>query len=107
MILRPPGSTRTYTLFPYTTLFRSPVPFRVIFVLGSVIAIGGVIIRRRLARCDAAHPQILARLGIEHRHALFGEAEMIGAIEIAALRRGLGKHEIGRAACRESVCQYV
>src|SRR3546814_8673172 len=24
MILRPPRSTRTYTLFPYTTLFRSP-----------------------------------------------------------------------------------
>src|SRR3546814_10153015 len=25
MILRPPRSTRTATLFPYTTLFRSPV----------------------------------------------------------------------------------
>src|SRR3546814_1357735 len=25
MIRRPPGSTRTATLFPYTTLFRSPV----------------------------------------------------------------------------------
>src|SRR3546814_11647219 len=25
MIRRPPGSTRTDTLFPYTTLFRSPV----------------------------------------------------------------------------------
>src|SRR3546814_9211620 len=25
MILRPPESTRTYTLFPYTTLFRSPI----------------------------------------------------------------------------------
>src|SRR3546814_7493086 len=25
MIRRPPGSTRTYTLFPYTTLFRSDV----------------------------------------------------------------------------------
>src|SRR3546814_18226346 len=24
MILRPPRSTRTYTLFPYTTLFRYP-----------------------------------------------------------------------------------
>src|SRR3546814_5615116 len=24
MIRRPPGSTRTHTLFPYTTLFRSP-----------------------------------------------------------------------------------
>src|SRR3546814_20451139 len=31
MILRPPISTRTYTLFPYTTLFRSdagPAPGR-------------------------------------------------------------------------------
>src|SRR3546814_2394437 len=26
MIRRPPRSTRTDTLFPYTTLFRSPVP---------------------------------------------------------------------------------
>src|SRR3546814_9579247 len=26
MIRRPPRSTRTYTLFPYTTLFRSPAP---------------------------------------------------------------------------------
>src|SRR3546814_3107856 len=26
MIRRPPGSTRPDTLFPYTTLFRSPVP---------------------------------------------------------------------------------
>src|SRR3546814_4009430 len=25
MVRRPPGSTRTYTLFPYTTLFRSGV----------------------------------------------------------------------------------
>src|SRR3546814_9335965 len=25
MLRRPPGSTRTYTLFPYTTLFRSTV----------------------------------------------------------------------------------
>src|SRR3546814_1289106 len=27
MILRPPRSTRTYTLFPYTTLFRSRAPY--------------------------------------------------------------------------------
>src|SRR3546814_15155272 len=52
-----------------------PVPVRVIFVLGSVIAIGGVIIRRRLARCDTADAQILARPGLDHRHALFCEAE--------------------------------
>src|SRR3546814_17392372 len=29
MIRRPPRSTRTDTLFPYTTLFRSPVPGRI------------------------------------------------------------------------------
>src|SRR3546814_5981378 len=28
MIRRPPRSTRTATLFPYTTLFRSPLPRR-------------------------------------------------------------------------------
>src|SRR3546814_3657890 len=28
MIRRPPRSTRTDTLFPYTTLFRSPSPYR-------------------------------------------------------------------------------
>src|SRR3546814_6387937 len=28
MIRRPPRSTRTDTLFPYTTLFRSVVPYR-------------------------------------------------------------------------------
>src|SRR3546814_15902326 len=28
MIRRPPGSTRTYTLFPYTTLFRSTFFFQ-------------------------------------------------------------------------------
>src|SRR3546814_16554195 len=33
MIRRPPRSTRTDTLFPYTTLFRSGVPHDVIFKL--------------------------------------------------------------------------
>src|SRR3546814_1138548 len=35
MIRRPPRSTRTDTLFPYTTLFRSPLcrPGRVAFIL--------------------------------------------------------------------------
>src|SRR3546814_5911120 len=26
--MRPPGTTRTYTLFPYTTLFRAPAALR-------------------------------------------------------------------------------
>src|SRR3546814_18813257 len=33
MIRRPPRSTRTYTLFPYTPLFRSATLFRLLGVL--------------------------------------------------------------------------
>src|SRR3546814_19650779 len=35
MIRRPPRSTRTYTLFPYTTLFRSITKFVAAFFTGS------------------------------------------------------------------------
>src|SRR3546814_1309759 len=35
MIRRPPRSTRTYTLFPYTTLFRSTPPMMGISAVGS------------------------------------------------------------------------
>src|SRR3546814_8695518 len=46
MIRRPPRSTRTDTLFPYTTLFRSTVlrlPARQGGGRGQVVAIGGLI----------------------------------------------------------------
>src|SRR3546814_13656723 len=39
MCRRPPGFTRTYTLFPYTTLFRSVLV--VAFVLLAVLAVLG------------------------------------------------------------------
>src|SRR3546814_15045844 len=55
MVRRPPRSTRTDTLFPYTTLFRSP-PF----------GCGGGSFRRRQRRRDAVdrraiHPVVGAR----------------------------------------------
>src|SRR3546814_15405094 len=37
MILRPPRSTRTDTLFPYTTLFRSQLRSREILALDSAV----------------------------------------------------------------------
>src|SRR3546814_19432905 len=42
MIRRPPGSTRTDTLFPYTTLFRSRILVGAVFVL---VVRGGTVIR--------------------------------------------------------------
>src|SRR3546814_4302956 len=40
MFRRPPRSTRTDTLFPYTTLFRSPLPFAmlVLIMLAVIVA---------------------------------------------------------------------
>src|SRR3546814_4454519 len=40
MIRRPPRSTRTDTLFPYTTLFRSRVDLRFMFELARVLRHG-------------------------------------------------------------------
>src|SRR3546814_4166285 len=60
MIRRPPRSTRTDTLFPYTTLFRSvPVPRRSVRKLGNSIRgpVGRAPWRdRRIARSDNDRP---------------------------------------------------
>src|SRR3546814_10439703 len=41
MLLRPPRSTRTYTLFPYTTLFRSVHPVQLAAVVRRFFQEGG------------------------------------------------------------------
>src|SRR3546814_20784013 len=57
MIRRPPRSTRTDTLFPYTTLFRSPVN-RDILIFGKFSSPFGL---ERLAFRHPAGNQVLAR----------------------------------------------
>src|SRR3546814_10129081 len=51
MILRPPRSTRTDTLFPYTTLFRS-LPLSVVIAEGDIrsVRVGHADIARRRAQ---------------------------------------------------------
>src|SRR3546814_904543 len=112
MIRRPPRSTRTDTLFPYTTLFRS-IDLRkwlkgkryfslchadpVVFDLQLAAPLGGgkrsqedgAAAGRELDGIRQEVEQDLAQPGVvgeQHRH----------------LRR-----PIGRASCRERVCQYV
>src|SRR3546814_12373445 len=46
MIRRPPRSTRTDTLFPYTTLFRS----KVFMVLSPCLAFGGALLPAEFSR---------------------------------------------------------
>jgi len=63
-----------------------PIPARIIFVFRAVIAVIDIIGLQRLAAGHSAIHEILARIGVQHRHAQPRETEMVGAIIIAFLR---------------------
>src|SRR3546814_13724175 len=87
MIRRPPRSTRTDTLFPYTTLFRSVgITSNVLRDLGALTTTGGWIILGAAVIDDVLAIMILS----------VATGVAAGSFE-----------EIGRASCRERVCQYV
>src|SRR3546814_699661 len=82
MIRRPPRSTRTDTLFPYTTLFRSPDPVRAVPpVQGTGRTPGHAVIRAQdqtgalhqrwpaLAATGRRHPAAAAQRRAGHRSA--------------------------------------
>src|SRR3546814_19436392 len=125
MIRRPPRSTRTYTLFPYTTLFRSRRDHRGTHQVGAAadplpaleIAVGArraaltrreaVVVHRQAERTARAAPfePGLSEDAVDPFR--FG-----GAAAAAAARRNHRppprRHfSIGRASCREKVCPYV
>src|SRR3546814_13978951 len=106
MIRRPPRSTRTDTLFPYTTLFRSR--------------------QNKWGGAGLASPQLwclpgrgrgagrrLVPDGLAGGHLAvgfdFGDAGDLqrGAILLGGGAFVAGLAQIGRASCRERVCQYV
>src|SRR3546814_14737980 len=118
MIRRPPRSTRTDTLFPYTTLFRSlflrgPV-IVTRFAGANAIVIGGNADTQRMLgevirQLDVAREQVLVeaiiveisdnaakRLGVQF---LLGGDPSSGVPFLAT-----NYSTIGRASCRERVC---
>src|SRR3546814_7917975 len=79
MIRRPPISTRTDTLFPYTTLVRSRRRRHVARLLGAALCQRDDDVDHRLhlvvAEVDGAQHDLLGqllRLGLDHQHALAG-----------------------------------
>src|SRR3546814_18121984 len=62
MIRRPPRSTRTDTLFPYTTLFRSLVRLVGIDIIAHVIP-AKIVIAARVKRCGTAAKRLAAHRG--------------------------------------------
>src|SRR3546814_20006719 len=104
MLRRTPRSTRTDTLVPYTSLFRSfggelfdevgPIAP----VENMVEVVGGDHPKDRDA--DAELPHITRETGA------YGAAKI--SIQLAIATGNTIEHQqIGRASCRERVCQYV
>src|SRR3546814_11291275 len=102
MIRRPPRSTRTDTLFPYTTLFRSrkrrpAAPF-ITSTLQQEAA-------RKLGFTTSRTMRVAQKL---YEGVTLGEEGSVGLISYMRTDSvSLSDAEIGRASCRERVCQYV
>src|SRR3546814_11554267 len=110
MTRRPPRSTRTDTLVPYTTLFRSEVFY-------DENHFGGTFYRQCRMSAEGL-PQLAVVFGEctaggAYIPALCDEFVMVdgnasiylGGPQI--VRAAISEVEIGSASCRERVCQYV
>src|SRR3546814_15396763 len=126
MIRRPPRSTRTDTLFPYTTLFRSSCAFWRDCALrnrgirrhqhGAAGAghFGAAVGRGADCQCARLSGELARRSGM--RAMRFGLTVMalvalLGGCKVDTTRdgsdrRGAEGEEMGKPACRERVCQY-
>src|SRR3546814_5048055 len=62
MIRRPPRSTRTDTLFPYTTLFRSAVDANIF--IDHVRIVGGDLHHRALYKTDVCYHRLICALTV-------------------------------------------
>src|SRR3546814_12033538 len=118
MIRRPPRFTRTYTLFPYTTLFRSALTKEGSFIKPD----GGILILKQ--EDDPSFQRIvlaveMKRQGTNDQRALEGKGKQSQGNAIERLGKNLigfrsalqyeriTPFEIGRAPCQERVFQYV
>src|SRR3546814_18313474 len=118
MLRRPPRSTRTDTLFPYTTLFRSPaLPTLVDMIEAAdkpvIAAIHGTALGGGCEVALGCHYRIAvpsAKLGFpEVKLGLLpGAGGTQRAPRLAGVPLALEMTaKIGSASCRERVCQYV
>src|SRR3546814_12099994 len=98
MIRPPPRSTRTDTLFPYTTLFRSMLtPDRYFKAEAPILA-------RHLPFDYAVQVAITHAADRDRPDARHENAPL--AVDDEAQPRCLHRPELGRASCRERVCPY-
>src|SRR3546814_17280399 len=125
ILLRPPVSTRTDTLFPYTTLFRSVNPFTMDDTprcrCGFQEPGGGMPRGRNRREPGGGMPAKMPANQKKPRWLTWGRwlffasgwvaAVFVGVPELPATIVSFSENydpaTIGRASCRERVCQYV
>src|SRR3546814_16987748 len=106
MIRRPPRSTRTDTLFPYTTLFRSRRDIKRKQL--SLERSGRLVMAEEKKQEKAFDPEETSRgePGVETPVDL-GEEPLVDLSDVGHAGRLSPDEKIGRASWRERVCQYV
>src|SRR3546814_18483346 len=97
MIRRPPRSTRTDTLFPYTTLFRSVDPVKIEAAVGEVAHGPFGSGPGEVGKVHVGDGQSLDILACLRRDAVARKGKDEGRQDA---------RQIGRASCRERVGQY-
>src|SRR3546814_13006167 len=120
MIRRPPRSTRTDTLFPYTTLFRSQCGDHANTGMCPDVAPQPEAGQDSLAEQDTTDSCIQQRLIDEtSRRGLSQNVDLMAGFDqgighgqyplthTTAGTFGPPQEKIGRQSCRERVCQYV
>src|SRR3546814_20612259 len=99
MIRRPPRSTRTDTLFPYTTLFKKPKPVSPDFSAGR---------RKETGANGSRGDDMNARPRVLLQQAGFGERVRAALADDAVIQNpDIDGGQIGRAQSWNRVCQYV
>src|SRR3546814_20489671 len=110
MIRLSPRSTRTDTLFPYTTLFRSREwPMHGAREIDRPEQAGAER-RQRLLTTGISRTDVLAEPQRIHAIAFVDENETGIRIRVGRAHHQIperARRQIGRASCRERVCQYV
>src|SRR3546814_16835817 len=107
MIRRPPRSTRTDTLFPYTTLFRSVADGEgVAFSTNRVGGMFGLFFSAEKVQSYAQATAADVALFNRFFHGMLKRGVYLAP---SAFEAGFmsSAHKIGRAAWRERVCQHV
>src|SRR3546814_15297720 len=113
MIRRPPRSTRTDTLFPYTTLVRSVAPIENGAVLvrdDRIVAVGPasqIGAGEDAVVVDADGGAVLAGFWNSHVHVTEPKWAGAAALPATRLQSQLRELQTGKYACRERVCNHV